>query len=627
MQLNLYILDPKRDSRITKFRLILATMLVLILTIVIVFRLYTLQVIDYDKYRTLSVENRVGLLPVPPVRGRIIDRNGKILSDNYPVYELEIVPDQVPNIDTTIRELKDIISLSVRDLDLFRRLLKERPSFEPRLLKHSLSLEEASIIAVNQYRFPGVALKASLRRIYPYAGLAAHAVGYVSRISAEDLRHIDASIYSGTRYIGKVGIEGRYEKELLGFAGYESVEFNAHGRIVRSLDYRSPTSGWNVNLTLDIDLQRIAREALGDHRGAVVALHPQTGDILALVSTPDYDPNQFATGFTFNSYADLRDSVSKPLMNRALYGRYAPGSIIKPILTMAAIDQGLDPHREFICEGAFYLPGRDRPYRCWNRVGHGEINILEAIEQSCDVFFYQSALELGIDNITTWLSYFGLGKKTGVDMGGEDSGLVPSREWKRKSYNEAWSPGETVITGIGQGYLLATPIQLAVATAALANRGNVIQPRLLSHFENEETGEIVMGPEVRIVAKIPTDSSAFDVAVDGMIAVIHGSRGTARGISHGLPYRLAGKTGTSQLISINNEEGSDSNNIPDRYKDHALFIAFAPVENPRIALAIIVENAGSGSEAAAPIARKILDYYFLERLRRASVEAKIIDFG
>ena len=627
LQLNLQVLNPRRDLSITRYRLILATLLVLILATVVLFRLYVLQVVNYDRYKTLSVENRVGLVPVPPVRGQIIDRNGKILADNYPVYELELVSDQIQDVDQTLRELEDLISFSDRELNTFRQQLHMRPSFEPLVLKHSLSLKEASIISVNQHRFPGVALRASLRRTYPYAGLAAHVVGYVSRISEEDIRNIDTSAYQGTRYIGKTGIEQKYEDKLLGLAGYESVESNAHGRIVRSLNYQSPMAGWNVNLTLDIDLQRVAREALGDHRGSVVALHPTTGDVLALVSAPDYDPNLFSTGFPFHSYNNLRDSPDKPLMNRALYGRYAPGSIIKPILAIAAIDQGLDSSKTVLCTGKFRLPGRDRPYRCWKRDGHGEINVLEAIEQSCDVFFYQSALNLGIDDMATWFRRFGLGKKTGIDLKDEAFGLVPDREWKKSSYNEAWFPGETVITGIGQGYLLATPMQLAVATGALANGGDLVQPRLLAYLENAESGEIVMGPEVRVVAKIQTDDSLFDWAVEGMIQVIHGLRGTARALADGLPYRMAGKTGTSQLVSIEDEEGDNPVNLPDRLKDHALFVAFAPVENPRIVLAIVVENAGSGSRAAAPIARKILDYYFIERLRRANVSWKVIDFG
>jgi len=586
-----------------------------------------LQVLNYDRYNTLSVENRVGLVPVPPVRGQIIDRNGAILADNYPVYELELIPDQIQDLERTLMELKDLISLSDRELTSFERLVRSRPSFEPLVLKNSLTLEEASIVSVNQYRFPGVALRANLRRTYPYSGLTSHVVGYVSRISEEDLRDIDRSAYRGTRYIGKVGIEQQYEDKLFGSTGYESVEFNAHGRIVRSLDYRSPIAGWNVNLTLDIDLQRVAREALGDQRGAVVALHPDSGDVLALVSTPDYDPNLFPAGFAFHSYDDLRNSIDKPLMNRALHGRYAPGSIIKPILALAGINHGVDLSREFVCTGKFNLPGRDRPYRCWKRDGHGPINVLEAIAQSCDIFFYQAALELGIDNIAVWLNKFGLGEKTGIDLKDEASGLVPDREWKRSVYNEAWFPGETVIAGIGQGYLLATPIQLAVATAALANGGSLIQPRLLAYLENTETGEIVMGPGIKVIGKLPIESPDLDIAVDGMIRVVHGARGTARAISDGLPYRIAGKTGTSQLVSIKDEDGDDADSLPDHLRDHALFVAFAPVETPRLALAIVVENAGSGSKAAAPIARKILDYYFIERLRRANSNYKAINFG
>ena len=625
--MGVHILDPKRDSSITKQRLLLATMLVLALTMVVLGRLYYLQVVKHDRYRTLSVENRIGLLPMPPVRGRIFDRNGEILAENYPVYELEVIPDQTQDLKRTVRELNDLISLSDAELDRFDRLLKTRPSFEPRLLKHSLSYEEASLIAVNQYRFPGVALRASLRRFYPYAGLTAHTVGYVARISEEDLRQIDRSAYRGTRYIGQLGIEARYEDELLGIAGYETVEFNAHSRIVRSLDQHAPMSGWNVHLTLDVALQKVAREALGDHRGAVVALRPETGDVLVFVSTPDYDPNLFASGFGLHSYDDLRTSLDKPLLNRALYGRYAPGSTIKPILALAAMDHGLDPKKKFFCGGAFKLSGRDRPYRCWNRDGHGDMNLLQAIEESCDSFFYQLALDLGIENMSSWFGNFGLGQTTGIDLNDEPSGLVPSRDWKRRTHGEAWFPGETVIAGIGQGYLLATPLQLAVATAAIANRGKRVQPRLLARFENLETGEIVPGPEVRITTITAVDSSLLDTVIQGMIAVVHGPRGTARASGRGAAYRMAGKTGTSQLISIGQDETYDANSVPERLRDHALYITFAPVERPRIALAVVVENAGSGSRVAAPIARKILDYYFIERLRRAALTSPANDFG
>jgi penicillin-binding protein 2 len=627
LKTDVHILDPKRDSSITKHRLLLATILILFLTAVILGRLYFLQVVKHDRYRTLSVENRIGLLPVPPVRGRIFDRNGEILAENYPVYELEIVPDQTLDLERTVQELNDLISLSSTELDRFDRLLKMRPSFEPRLLKHSLSYEEASLIAVNQYRFPGVALRASLRRFYPFAGLASHAVGYVSRISEEDLRQIDRSAYRGTRYIGQVGIEAQYEDKLLGVAGYETVEFNAHSRIVRSLDQRSPMSGWNVHLTLDVALQKVAREALGDHRGAVVAIRPQTGDVLVFVSAPDYDPNLFASGFGSNSYEDLRTSLDKPLLNRALYGRYTPGSTIKPILALGAMNYGLDPKKTFFCGGSFKLSGRDQPYRCWNRDGHGNLNLIQAIEESCDSFFYQLALDLGIEKMSSWLHKFGFGETTGIDLNDEPSGLVPSRDWKRRIRGEAWFPGETVIAGIGQGYLLATPLQLAVATAAIANRGKLVQPRLLSRLENLETGDIVAGPEVRITAKSVVDASLFDTVIQGMIAVVHGARGTARASGKGAAYQIAGKTGTSQLISIGQNEDYDLNSVPERLRDHSLYIAFAPVERPRIALAVVVENAGSGSRTAAPIARKILDYYFIERLRRAAVTRRVNDFG
>ena len=627
LKTNLPIFNPKRDLSITRFRLLLATLFVVALTAVVIARLINLQVLNYDRYKTLSVENRVGLVPVSPVRGQILDRNGQILADNYPAYELEVVPDKVDSMERTINDLGALITLNEKELEAFVKAVRSRPGFESQILKQSLSPEEASIIAVNQHRFPGIALRANLRRTYPFSDLAAHVVGYVGRISEEDLKNINRSAYKGTRYIGKVGIEANYEDELLGVAGYETVEFNAHGRIIRSLDYQSPIAGWNVNLTLDIDLQRIARDALGDQRGSVVVLQPDSGDVLALVSSPDYDPNLFSKGLSIKSYDALRKSPDKPLMNRAIHGHYAPGSTIKPILGISLLEDRFDFNEKFVCKGEFYLPGRDRPYRCWKRDGHGEINLVEAIAQSCDVYFYKLSLALGIDKMALWFRHFGLGKETKVDLNGEAIGLVPDPEWKRSAYDEAWFPGETVISGIGQGYLLATPLQLAVATAAIANNGKIIRPRLLSYLKNAETGDVLMGPEVEVISRIPTSSSMLSIISEGMIDVVHGSMGTARAMGSGLPYRIAGKTGTSQLISMVEDDETDRVNIPDNLVDHALFVAFAPADNPRIVVAIVVENGGSGSRVAAPIARKIFDYYLIDRLLRASTNWKEFGFG
>mgnify|MGYP002841155279 CR=1 FL=1 len=624
---SLYILDPRRDSSVTKYRLIIAASMVVILSLVVLGRLYFLQVMNYDRYSTLSSENRLGILPIPPIRGWIFDRNGSVLARNYPVYDLELVPDKVPDINSTIKEISNLIDLNDTEISRFLRGLENRPTFESHLLKMNLSHEQAALVAVNQHRFAGVTLTANLRRFYPYDGLFAHAIGYVSRISEGDLQDLDRSSYSGTRYIGRLGIEAKYEKQLFGAAGYDSVEFNAHGRVVRSVDKLPPSSGWNAHLTLDAEIQKVTRGALGGRRGAAVVLRPDTGDVLAFVSSPDYDPNLFASGFGKSSYEDLRSSPDKPLLNRALHGRYAPGSTIKPLLAVAALNEGLGSDAKVFCNGEFYLSGRERAYRCWNRDGHGAVSLLEAIERSCDLFFYQLAVDLGIDRMSTWLGRFGLGRMTGIGLDDETNGLVPSRDWKKETRGEAWFPGETVIAGIGQGYLLATPLQLAVATSAIANRGAVVQPRLLSHFENSETGEIVLGPEVRFISNVVAEGKEWNTVIDGMVAVVHGLQGTARSSGAGSPYRIAGKTGTSQLISIGQEEEYDSESVPEHLRDHALFVAFAPVEKPSIVLAIVIENGGSGSKVAAPIARKILDYYFIERLRRATSERKGRNLG
>jgi penicillin-binding protein 2 len=619
--------NRSEDARIIQLRLLIAVSVVVLLVVILVGRFFLLQVADHDRYRTLSMDNRIDLRPLPPVRGMIIDRNGAVLAENQAVYELTVVPEKVPDLDSTLQEIGELVDLGERDVARFQRKVQQRPAFEPRVLKSRLSDEEAARFSVHQYRFPGVMLNASLRRVYPQGPLTAHVVGYVGRISEEETRRIDPAAYRGTLHIGKIGLEAFYETELLGEAGVEQVETDAHGRVVRTISGNPSRAGYNIHLTLDSQLQKVAEEALGDHRGSVVVLEPATGEVLAFVSTPNYDPNLFAHGIDSESYRQLRTSPDKPLINRAFFGRYAPGSTIKPILALAALNHSINPKKKTYCPGWFVLPDNERRFRCWRRKGHGPVDLHDALEQSCDVYFYQLAQTLGIEVLADYMGRFGIGQTTGIDLLSEPSGLLPTPRWKKEARQKVWYPGETIITGIGQGFLLVTPLQLAVATATLANRGRPVRPRLLRGMEDPRTGVMTRPAEERGRSIKIENPAYFEHVVADMIAVVHGSQGTARASGRSSAYRIAGKTGTAQVVGIPPDSEPNPAELPEELRDHALFIAFAPAENPRIALAIIVENGGSGGRTAAPIARKIMDYYFIERLRRAALAGSSDVFG
>ena len=612
------ISDVSRHPVLGRSRLVVAGILIVTLTVVLIERLYFLQIVEHVRYRALSIENRFDLLPVPPVRGMIYDRYGEVLAENHAVYELEVVPEQVRDMASLMTWATQSLSLTERDRKKFDKRLHGRASFERILLKSGLSEEQAARFAVNQYRFPGVALRGRLRRSYPLGHVTAHVVGYVGRISDKDLDAKELSRYRGVAHIGKLGIESYYEGNLLGRIGYEQVETNAHGRVVRTLAREPAISGNHLHLTLDSRLQKVVRNELAGHRGAAVVLEPHTGEILAFVSVPDYDPNLFAKGIDQVRYTALLQDSNKPLLNRALYGRYAPGSTLKPILALAGLEHTIDPRRRVKCPGFFALKEGGRVYRCWRKQGHGAVNLKEALEQSCDTYFYQLGLTLGISGISEALTTFGFGKQTGIDLASEPDGLIPTAHWKKRRHGTPWYPGDTLNASIGQGYILSTPLQLAAATAALANRGRLVRPHLLRGVEDPETGEI-QRPAEQVTEVQLGDASQYERVIEGMIAVMHGSQGTARRASQRLSYRIAAKTGTSQLVSLP-QAGEAAKDTPERLKDHALFIAFAPAERPRIALALVIENGGSGGKIAAPIARRIFDYYFLERLRRADLK-------
>ncbi len=600
-----------------KLRLTVLGVLVLIAFSVLAARFYFLQIKRYDYYQTLAENNRISIVPITPNRGLITDRNGVVLAHNFFVYTLEITPSKVENLDATIAELAKLVEVSSFDLKRFNKLKEQSHNFESIPLRTHLNEVEAAKFAVNRYRFPGVELKSRLFRHYPMGKLGAHMIGYIGRINDKDLNNLEAaetlSNYKGTDHIGKSGIEQSYETELHGTTGFQQVEIDADGQAVRTLSSTAPTSGNNVVLSADIKLQEIAETAFGDHRGALVAIKPDTGEVLAFVSMPTFDPNLFVDGIDVDNWKLLNDSLDKPLINRPLRGIYPPGSTFKPFVALAGLEAGKrHPPFSISDPGYFVLPNSVHQYHDWKPGGHGSVDIRRAITVSCDTFFYGLAMELGIEKLTNFVRHFGFGLKSGIDINGEIAGLLPTPEWKQRRYKQPWYMGETVITGIGQGYTLVTPMQLAQATAVLANKGVAMRPRLVSGITNTQTGTISAIKGI-VTEKIPLDESNLEIVKLGMIDVTLPG-GTAASVGANAGYSIAAKTGTAQVIGMKKNEKYNANAIDERHRDHALFIAYAPAEDPKIALAVIVENGGHGGSAAGPIARKVMDYYLLGKL-------------
>ena len=604
-------------------RVILTSVAGILLLGVVMARLVQLQIVDYEEFAAQSQGNNFRIQAVPPIRGLVFDRMGRVLAENLPAYQLELIPEQVDDIDDTLQRLATLRLIEEEDIDRLQELIESGPRFKPVALNLRLSDEQIANFAIQRPRFPGVDFQPRLIRHYPHGRAVAHAVGYVGALSKNDLQRLDSSQYAGTAHTGKTGIENRYEASLHGDVGYRNVVTNALGRqlpadtsaLIESLPSdETPVPGDNVYLSLDLDLQLLATQALEGKRGAVIAMDPWSGEILALVSAPAFDPNLFAVGMTTSQYASLLNDPDQPLFNRAIRGEYPPGSTIKPMLALAALETGAtNLARKTLCRGYFMLPNSRHRYRDWRPEGHGEMDLHGAISQSCDVYFYEVSVDLGIDHMHEYLDRFGLGQRSGVDIGGEQDGLVPSREWKRNAFSEPsdrrWYNGETVIASIGQGYMLATPLQLAVAASAVATRGSRFQPHLVAATENTISGERRLTSPRRLDDVVLGDSSNWDTVIDAMHEVMHGLRGTARAAGLNAAYEMAGKSGTAQVFSVAQEEEYDEEEIEERLRDHALFIAFAPVDNPRIAVAVIVENGSSGSRVAAPIARQIMDQY------------------
>ena len=605
--------DHHDESRVFIDRVVMAFACALLLTLLLAGRMLYLQVIQHDRYATISESNRIQVQSIPPVRGLIVDRHGELLADNAPSFSLNLVTEQISSLDETLDRVENRIGLTTEQRSRFERRLrrKQRP-YESVPLLHRLSQEDIARISVDQYAMPGVHIEASLVRHYPLSDLVTHAVGSVRRINEDDARVLGKVAYSGTDHVGKTGIERYYESRLLGRVGYQRVETDARGRIMQVLSRTDPVPGENLELTLDAGLQRVASEALGEQRGAIVALDTRTGGILAMVSKPGYDPNPFVTGIDHASYALLRDSIDVPLFNRAIQGQYEPGSTLKPFIGLAGLMMGVTTAEHVIDDpGSFQLPDSERLYRDWNWTregegGHGKVDMNRAIYRSCNVYFYGLAVELGIDRIHTHLDRFGFGRNLAHDLPEASSGLLPSREWKRSVRNLPWYPGDSVNIGIGQGDVLVTPLQLATAVAILANRGRMVTPHLL------RDAELSLRPNV----DIPDD--AWRVISDAMQDVIHrgrrglGENGTAWAyIGMDIPYRAAGKSGTAQVVGIAQGEEYDDAELDERLRKHAWFVAYAPAEEPQIAVAVLVENGGGGSEVAAPVARKVLDYQMI----------------
>ena len=600
--------DPYLESRIYSARVLFIAFLVLLMIGLLLARYVNLQITQYDTYRTESDRNRVQLQSLPPKRGLIFDRRGVLLAENRPSYVLSLVIERVPDLEDTLSQLAQMVTLSESDVRKFRQRLSRRRPYDAVPLHFRLSEEERGLLAVNRYRLPGVVVDAQLIRHYPEGELFSHVLGYVGRINEREQLTLDETRYRGTNHIGKIGLEKYYEDLLHGQVGYQNVETNALGRVLRVLERTDPVPGADLVLSLDSGTQRAAYQALEKRRGAVVAMDPRNGEVLALVSAPGFDTNLFVNGISAADYSILRDSKQLPLFNRAVQGQYPPGSTVKPVIGLAGLEYGvITPETTVRDPGWYVLPGEERRFRDWTlRVrgtGHGDaVDLHQAIEESCDVYFYDLAHRMGIDRMAEFSAPFGLGVPSGLDITHERAGILPSRQWKRRARNQVWFPGETLNAGIGQGHMLATPVQLAVMTSIIATRGVHYKPRLLSAVNGESVDPSSAG-------LVEANDANWEVVHIAMRDVFHSARGSARAVGNNSLVTMAGKSGTAQVIGIAQDEEYNEEEIAERHRDHGLFIAFAPLEDPVIAVAVVVENGGGGSTVAAPIARRVIEQY------------------
>jgi len=589
--------DEWAEQRLTDRRFRVLVILMMAVLLLLGLRFGTLQLGDHEQYAARADENRIRLRALPPNRGLILDRRGRVLADNRPAYRLVIVPERTPGLEETLGRLGELVSISAEEQASFLRQQERSRRFEALTLKANLSEDDVALLAIERHHLPGVEIEPYLMRHYPHGEALAHVVGYVGRIDSRDLQRLDPDQYRATTHVGKIGVERHFEDRLHGKAGLERVETNAQGRVLRVLERTDPVAGQDLQLTLDLDLQQAAIDALGDQTGAIVVLKIATGEVLTLVSHPGFDPNLFVHGIAQDDYDQLLMNPQRPLFNRFLSGGYEPGSTIKPFLALAGLEHGLiTPETRVFSSGSYQLPGHQRVYGDWRRGGHGWVTLEQSLAESVNVYFYQLAVELGIDRMSRELALFGFGRTTGLDLPGEGQGVLPTRSWKRAQFGQPWFPGETVITGIGQGFTVVTPLQLAHATAALAGRGMTAPPTLL---EPRAPAQMVVH-----------DDWIWEAVYAGMEAVVHGPTGSARAVASILPVRMAGKTGTAQVFGraddLAEADEREQDELPQHLRNHALFIGFAPLDNPTIAISVIVEHGGGGSSVAAPVAARIV---------------------
>jgi len=626
MEKRVSVKSERDEYRLFRSRAIVAAIFVLFALLLIIVRLIFLQVDSYQHYTELSKQNHQKRIPIPPPRGLIYDRHGVVLADNHVEYVLEAKRDDVDNMDDSLKRLMQLLPITSQDVTKFKQKLRVNTRFQPVVLRKNMTEKEIAVFSVNRSRFQGFRVSVRTQRNYPLGSAASHVIGYVGRIDKEDQKKLDKNNYSGTTHVGKSGIEKFYEDRLHGKAGYELTEVDAHGEPQLITDEKAPIAGEDIFLTLDLELQLKAEELLAEHNGAMVAIDPRNGEILAMASMPTYDPNLFVNGISYSNYNSLRDDPNRPLYNRALQGAYPPGSTIKPMLAFSGLNAGVvTPSSTIYAKGFFQIPGNRHRFRCWKKAGHGHISLNRAIYQSCDVYFYDLAFRMGIKRYSKAMQRFGFGKKTGIDLPHERTALLPTPEWKKKRYGQFWYPGDTVNVGIGQGYFTATPLQLAHATAMLSKRGHGYRPHLLrsTRVSRNLPEKLVSVQQLEIIGA--TKLRFWDDVIHGMTNVVHGAQGTARRTSVGAQYRFAGKTGTAQVFGIAQNKTYDAKKLAKKLHDHSLFIAFAPVKNPRIALALIAENAGGGSKVAAPMARILLDTYLLTAKQKEEINKRKLE--
>ncbi len=597
----------RANPHLPHFRLSLLIALMIVCSLILILRLGYLQFSQYKRYATLSLKNQMSITPIAPPRGIILDRNGVVLADNIPVYALEIIPERVKNIKNTLKNLQDLLpSISEDDIDNFMHARGQNRSYVPIPIKPKLTQEEVAIFASNQYLFPGVSIKARLMRSYPLGEVAAHLLGYVGRINLQELQEVDSINYRATNFMGKAGVEKYYEDLLHGRVGYQQIETDVSGRTLRILSKQSPVSGAKIYLTIDSRLQKVAYDALKGKRGALVVMNVNNGDILAMTSSPSFDPNLFVNGISSKDYQLLSNAVDKPLYNRAVRGLYPPASTVKPFVAIAGLEHGvITPDTKIYDPGWYRLPGVQHKYRDWKRSGHGIINLKRAITVSCDTYFYQLGSKMGISAIEDMLVQFGFGQLTHVDLSEEAPGLVPSPSWKKGSKGVHWYPGDTLITSIGQGFMLASTLQLANATASLSQHGRRYRPHLFSYSVHDRGETRKYKPLEEYPIQL-SDNAYWSIVHEAMQNVIINNEGTGYRFGRDTAYSVAGKTGTAQVFSGNQYEKKKYEEIPEALRDHSLFIAFAPVEKPEIAIAVMVEH----DFVASHVARKVMDAYF-----------------